>query len=271
VPGHEPILKLRAAVLSAAFAGAAAVLALIALAVLIVALPAPARADWIVTRQGERFEIQGTWQQKGKLVVFTLPNGNLSSIRADRVDFDASKRATEEAKKLAEAPPPPPPAKAKRKAVIVLTDKDFRKGSQPGEAGGSVEAKAATAPAPGSGSGGKGNSPSKEVPSSVEVVSWERVPASDSKANGAEINGTVRNVSQDLLTDVTVVAQLFDDNGGLIGRFTAVVENQQLPPTESSKFHLVATGVYAFGSLRWETQGKGIRSMQPATQPPSGP
>jgi hypothetical protein len=255
-------MKLRAAVLAAAFAGAAAFLA---------ALPAPARADWIVTRQGERFEIRGSWHEKGKLVVFTLPNGSLSSIRADRVDFDASKRATEQAKKDAEAPPPPEPAKAKRKAVIVLTDKDFKKGAPPAsaaaEGGGSIDAKAAAAG--GGAGGGKDKPPSRDLPSSVEVVSWERVAASDSKANGAEITGTVRNVSQDLLTDVVVVAQLFDDNGGLIGRFSAVVDNQQLPPTETSKFHLVATGVYAFASLRWETQGRGIRAMQPATRPPS--
>jgi hypothetical protein len=250
-------MKLRAAVLEAAFAGAVAFTAV---------LPAPARADWIVTRQGERFEVQGSWHQKGKLVVFTLPNGNLSSIRADRVDFDASKQATEQAKKEAAAPPPPAPTKIKRKAVIVLTDKDFKKGAQPAASaeGGSADARVAAA-------GGKDRQ-SKEVPSAVEVVSWERVPASESKANGAEITGTVRNVSQDLLTEITVVAQLFDDNGALIGRFPAVLDTQQLPPTESSKFHLVAPGVYAFASLRWETQGRGIRGLAPGGQaatPPS--
>jgi hypothetical protein len=101
------------------------------------------------------------------------------------------------------------------------------------------------------------------VPSSVEVSSWDRVPAGESKANGAELTGTVRNTSQDILTEVTVVADLFDDNGGLIGRYTAAVDNQQLQPADSSKFHLVATGVFTFASIRWETQAKGFKGVQP--------
>jgi hypothetical protein len=256
-------MKLRARVIAVALAGTAAFAAVSS---------APARADWIVTRQGERFEIKGGWQQKGKLVVFTLPNGTLSSMRADRVDFDASKQATELAKKQAAAPAAAAePAKPKRKSVIVLTDKDFKRTPQPaqpadtGTAGGG-DAKAAAAG--GTPSGAAAKEPARDVPSSVEVVSWERVPAAESKAGGVELNGTLRNTSQDLLTEVTVTALLFDENGGLIGRFPAVIETQQLPPTESSKFHLVAPGVYAFASLRWETLGKGIRGLQPA-QPPS--
>ena len=234
-------------------------------------------ADWIVTRQGERFEIKGTWQLKGKLVVLTLPNGNLSSMRADRVDLDASKQATEQAKKDAAAKPAPTSqAKPARKAVIVLTDKDFKKAplpdGAPDAAAGTAPPAAGTAGAAGSADakkGGKNNPLSKDVPSAVEVVTWDRVPANESKANGAELVGTVRNSSQDILTEVTVVADLFDDNGGLIGRYTATVDNQQLPPAETAKFRVVANGVFAFASIRWETQGKGFKTTQPA--PGSGP
>jgi hypothetical protein len=265
-------MKTRARVLAAAFAGAAAVAAMV---------PAALHADWIVTRQGERFEIQGTWQVKGKLVVFTLPNGSLSSMRADLVDLEASKQATAQAKKEAAAPPPAPDkGKAKRKAVIILTDKDFKKplpadaAADAAGAAGSNSANPADAK-----KGGKDNPPGKDVPSALEVVTWDRVPANQSKADGAEITGTVHNTSQSFLTEVSVVADLFDDNGGLIGRYPAVVETLPLPPTESSKFHLVATGVFAFASIRWETQGKGLKATppappgnnQPATPPgPSG-
>jgi hypothetical protein len=232
---------------------------------------APLHADWIVTRQGERFEIRGTWQLKGKLVVFTLPNGALSSMRADRVDLDASKQATALAKQQAAAPPPAAKAEPKRKAVIVLTDKDFKKplpdGAPPAAA---TTPNAAGAAGPkATGAAGKDNPPpAAGLPSAVEVVGWERVPASESKANGVELTGTVRNTSQDNLTEVTVVADLFDDSGALIGRFPAAVDNQQLPPTDSSKFHLVANGVAAFAALRWETTSKGIRSVQSAPAPP---
>jgi hypothetical protein len=234
---------------------------------------APLDADWIVTRQGERFEIKGTWQLKGKLAVFTLPSGTLSSMRADRIDVDASKQATSQAKKQAE--PQAPAAereKPKRRAVIVLTDKDFKKAPLP-------ETAAAAPPEAAAGDArkaGKDTPPppgSRALPSSVEVVGWDRVPALESKAAGVELTGTVRNASQDRLTEVTVVADLFDESGGLIGRFPAVVENQLLPPAESSKFHLVASGVYAFAAIRWETTSKGFKAVQPGPDnaPPTRP
>jgi len=233
--------------------------------------PAPLHADWIVTRQGERFEIQGTWQLKGKLVVFTLPNGTLSSMRADRVDLDASKQATVKAKQQAAAPPAAAAkAEPKRKAVIVLTDKDFKKPLPEGAAPGAPKT-AGAADKPAGAAGGKDNpSPSKSVPNAAEVVKWDRVPASESKAAGAELQGTVRNTSQDILTEVGVVAALYDDNGTLIGRFPAVVDTQQLPPGESSKFHLVANGVFAFAAIHWEITSKGFRSVQPPPAPPPG-
>ena len=95
-------------------------------------VPAALYADWIITRQGERFEILGTWHLKGKLAIFTLPNSTLSSIRADQVDFEASKQATEQAKNEAAAPTPAPDdAKPQGKAVISLTDKDFKQKTPP--------------------------------------------------------------------------------------------------------------------------------------------
>jgi len=268
--------RCRVLTLPAVGAGAAAVFTVAALAAGAFTLalllgPAPLHADWIVTRQGERFEIQGTWQLKGKLVVFTLPNGSLSSMRADRVDLDASKQATALAKQQAAAPPPAAKAEPKRKAVIVLTDKDFKKplpdGAAPA-AGAAGNAAAATAAGP-KATGKDNPPPAAGAPSAVEVVGWERVPANESKAGGVELTGTVRNGSQDNLTEVTVVADLFDDSGALIGRFPAVVDNQQLPPTDSSKFHVVANGVSAFAAIRWETTSKGIRSIQQAPAPPS--
>ena len=278
-------MKSRCRVLTtpAAGAGAAAVtvaavtaLAAGAFALALLLGPAPLQADWIVTHQGERFEIRGTWQLKGKLVVFTLPNGTLSSMRADRVDIDASKQATAQAKQQAAAPPPAAKAEPKRKAVIVLTDKDFKKplpDAAASNAPAAGNAAAATPNAPGAAgttaTGKDSPPPAAGAPSAVEVVGWERVPANQSKGSGLELTGTVRNTSQDNLTEVTVVADLFDDSGGLIGRFPAVVDNQQLPPTDSSKFRLVANGVAAFAGIRWETTSKGIRSVQVAPAPPS--
>jgi hypothetical protein len=233
------------------------------LAGLLAGAAAPAlHADWIVTRQGERFEIQGEWQEKGKLVVFTLPNGTLSSIRADRVDFEASKRATAEAKKQAEAPPAGATAskerKVKRKSVIVLTDKDFKKTPQPPQ-----PPQQGQQPKAGEGQG------AKEVPASVTVESWDRAPAADSKADGIELTGVVRNTSQYYLTKVNVVANLFDDAGTQIAKVSATVDNPVLQPNESSGFHLVASGVFAFATIRWDTQASGFKGPPPDAPPPS--
>jgi hypothetical protein len=273
-------MKSRCRVLTPAAGAAAATVAALAAGAAAFALllgPSPLHADWIVTRQGERFEIQGTWQLKGKLVVFTLPNGTLSSMRADRVDIDASKQATTQAKQQAAAPPPAAKAEPRRKAVIVLTDKDFKKPLPEGAAPAAGDAAAGNANAAAGGAGGAGGKASgKDNPppaaaalSAVEVVGWDRVPAGESKANGVELTGTVRNTSQDYLTELTVVAALFDANGTMIGRFPAVVDNQQLPPTESSKFHLVANAVFAFSAIRWETTSKGIKAAHPAAAPPA--
>ncbi len=41
----------------------------------------PAAADWIVTTDGERIETRGPWEVKGRLVVMTLADGELASMR----------------------------------------------------------------------------------------------------------------------------------------------------------------------------------------------
>ncbi len=225
------------------------------LAVLLAGATAAAlHADWIVTHKGEKFEIRGAYQVKGKLVVFTLPDGTLSSMRASAVDFDASQQATDQASKDAAAPPATDEGKAKRKSVIVLTDKDFQK----------TPAVADTPPA----AAGKDAKDVKDVADTgkpvnrdaVEIVGWDRVPAAESKADGAEITGVLRNTSQNILTEVTVVASLYDDTGNIIAKIPATVDNQALPPNETSKFHLVAKGVFSFTTLKFDTQWKGVKS-----------
>jgi hypothetical protein len=208
-------------------------------------------ADWIVTHKGEKFEIQGAYQVKGKLVVFTLPDGKLSSMRASAIDFDASQQATDRAAKDAAAPPATDEVKSKRKSVIVLTDKDFQK----------TPAVADTPPAAPGKDAKDAAEPGKPINrDAVEIVGWDRVPAAESKADGAEITGVLRNTSQNILTEVTVVASLYDDTGNIIAKIPATVDNQALPPNETSKFHLVAKGVFAFTTLKFDTQWKGVKS-----------
>lgn len=263
-------------VVAAALAGAAAL-----------SMASAANADWIVTKQGERFETKGAWKEKGKLLVFTLPNGTLSSIRTDRVDVAASQHATEQAKQQAAAPPPPPPEPTHRKSVIVLTDKDFQKsppaaegeatggaGAAPADAskGDAAAAKSAKDDAhPAAPSSASAAQQPHDGPSPIEVVSWERVPVLQSKANGAEINGTLRNASRDVVTEVNLVASLYDENGAIVAKVPATVDTQVLPPTESSKFHLVADGVFNFSTIKWESQVKSLKGRPPGQPSTAGP
>ncbi len=83
---------------------------------------AASHADWLVTLAGERVETQGSWQVKGRMVVFNQPDGTLSSMRLSEVDLDASREATASAAEAAAQPAdqaPPPP---KRPARVITTD-----------------------------------------------------------------------------------------------------------------------------------------------------
>ncbi|KAB2962235.1 MAG: hypothetical protein F9K16_09660, partial [Thermoanaerobaculia bacterium] len=60
----------------------------------LVAAAGPAAADWLVMKDGSRLETRGAWKVDGRRVVFNLPNGTLSAIRADEIDLDASAAAT---------------------------------------------------------------------------------------------------------------------------------------------------------------------------------
>ena len=89
--------------------------AAISLAALLLALAAgaSARADELVTRDGQVIETQGSWEVRGKLLVFKLADGTLASLRLDEADLEATEqrvRAAEErarrARALSEQPAP---------------------------------------------------------------------------------------------------------------------------------------------------------------------
>ena len=95
---------------------------------------AAAQADWLVTRAGERIETEGSWQVKGRMVVFTRPGGTLASMRLSEVDLDASREATARAAEAAARPAEPAPAPPPRQATRVITTDDVGAGT-PGAEG----------------------------------------------------------------------------------------------------------------------------------------
>jgi glutaredoxin len=76
-----------------------------------------AAADWLVLTDGQRLEIQGPHEVRGKQVRFTTQAGQLSSLPLAEIDLEATRKANE-------PPPPPPPPPPPKKPVLVLTDAD---------------------------------------------------------------------------------------------------------------------------------------------------
>ena len=94
------------------------------------ALLAPAAgADVLVCRDGTRIETRGSWQEKGRQLVFTSASGELSAIRADLIDLEASRTATA---RLSEAPiSAAPPAPEDRPVVLRLEASELGLGEDP--------------------------------------------------------------------------------------------------------------------------------------------
>lgn len=67
---------------------------LVFLALLILVATLPAAADWLVTREGERIETQGSWKIRGKAIFYTTAEGESARIPRDAVNLEASRRAT---------------------------------------------------------------------------------------------------------------------------------------------------------------------------------
>lgn len=206
-------------------------------ALLALAVAAPASADWLITRQGGRVETKGPWQVKGKLVVFTLPDGKLSSLRASEIDLDASRNATEEAVAAAAAPPPAPVPVKPREAKVVLTDKDFRQAPPPAPAPKPEEEAAA---------------PEAEE-AKLSVASWERVQAPGD--GHVVITGAVHNDAPNDATAVTVTVLLYDETGKLLVTSDATMSSTILPAGQSGTFRADFPDVFSFAATKFETRG----------------
>lgn len=215
--------------------------AALAAALFALAAAAPASADWLVTRQGGRVETKGTWQTKGKLVVFTLPDGKLSSLRLSEVDLDASRRATEEAAAAQASPASPAPPAPPREAKVVLTDESFRRAAPPPPA----------QAAPGD-PGKEGDAEAAEA-GKIAIASWERIAA---PGNGSVvITGTVRNNAPDQATGVVVTVLLYDETGKLLISGDAVLSSTILPAGQSASFRAEFPEVFSFAAAKFDARG----------------
>ena len=216
-------------------------------AVALAATAGAARADWLVTRDGGRIETKGPWKVDGRRIVFTLPNGTLSSMRADVIDLDQSAavtaKAAEAVQEASVARPEP-----KKEPVLRLTEKDIPpvSGADEEEASGEAASDKGAAAA-----------------STLEVTTWEKTPTSDGE--GVEIFGTVRNNGTTNITSPSVMVMIYGADGGLLATNEAAVNAGMIPAGKTANFRVAFPGVPDFTAAKFDAQGRGFKVNPEAT------
>ncbi len=211
---------------------------LIRLAVLAVAsllaFAVPAAADWLVTRDGTRIETEGSWEVKGRQVIFTRKHGALSALRLSDVDLEASASATAAA--LAPAAGAGEAGdEVERPPVLVLTNDDIRRAASPpaaGEGASAGDTAESAAPAPAF--------PESEAP--VELVSWKANLSR--QVDGLELVGAVKNNGDNFAAKVTVQVTIPDGAGGSLYETNAFLRASGLPPGGTTTFRALLPGLF---------------------------
>jgi hypothetical protein len=210
-----------------------------------------AAADWLVTRDGSRVETRGPWEVREAIVVFTLTNGSLGSLRVADVDLDASRAAS--------APPPPPPAPPPPRApILVLTDADVAHvgPSGEGEAGAPQDAAAPGADAAAPDAAGE-DATAGAVSAALTVTGWDDETLSGPEG-GTAITGTLSNVSENTVAGIFLLVHLEDVAGGTLASSPAALGSAALSPGQETPFRAPFPGIFTFANARFEARGTGF-------------
>ena len=205
----------------------------------------PAVADWLVTREGDRIETRGAWEVRGKLVVFTLPNGTLSSIRIADVDLEASRELAERRARAAEERPSEPTPRERPEPVLVLTDADVRTYRTPPQAPPGEEAPDAE------------NDEEGPPTDGLQVSTWRTV--GDDIGDGIEIEGILRNTSRHLAAGILLTVAIYDDEGELLQQVDARPSATSLRPGQTTPFRAQVPGVRTYASILFEAEARWLR------------
>jgi hypothetical protein len=208
--------------------------------------PALLLADLLVTRDGATIETRGAWRVEGRRVIFTLPNGTLSSIRLDEVDLDASALATARAQEEAAAPQAPPgPRPPLGEPILRITEKDI-----PPMVEGAEESALPPGAVP-------AETPAQTTPP-LEVVSWRK--AELVAGDGVEILGTLRNVGRTSVVAPRLAVRIFASDGGLLATNEGQMSAAALAPGRAVGFRAPFPGIPDFASAQFEVSARGYRS-----------
>jgi hypothetical protein len=183
------------------------------------------RADWLVLTDGTAFEIAGAPEHRGRMLVFRLPDGGLSSIRASDVDLEASQRRTSaEARREADAEIAAPRSSEpveRREAVLVLTDADVRHVST--RSAGAVVSGGEDADS------GKGGEPSGQK---LIVRRWGQ----NQSETGLTVFGVLENRDPNAATTIQLTILAVDGTGALVARESAALDSTTLLPGAATQF-----------------------------------
>jgi len=233
----------------------------------------PAVADVLVTQDGARIQTDGPWEVKGRLVVFTRPDGSLASLRLRDVDLTASeevtaaeKKAQEEAEQDKAATESQDEDKSREgEATWKLTDADFTRRwvvDEEGAEDGSEESTEGD-------EGDEADAASSDRTRPPEVVSYER--ESDPVDQHVIVTGVLANTTSTTAAAVALEVSLFDEEGQPIEMRRASVDRTVLPPGEETTFRADFPQVFAFAAVQFrptstnlETgEGEGPRVPRP--------
>jgi len=223
------------------------------------ALTGPLAADWIVTRDGAIIETRGEWAVQGRIIVFTMKNGALSSLPVTDVDLDGSAAYTVEQRrpKALEVEPKAP------EAVAVLTDDDVghvNLSSILSESGDVIQDDLGAALGETAEDEGGGEQPATESASSeppnVIVRSWADRGRED---GGTEVTGTLVNQSENPVNHVELTVDLLDKDGELVSSVAASVGTPFLRAGQETTFTAAFPMVVTFTDFRFKVEGTVIQ------------
>ena len=212
--------------------------------------PIAARADLLVTRDGATIETRGAWRVDGRRVIFTQPNGQLSSLRTDEVDLDGSAAATASAAEAAAQPALAASPAALGEPVLRLTERDI----PPMTEGAEGESEGAAA----AGTQNEASTPS--VP--LEVMSWDRIPLDS--GDGVQIFGTLRNTGTATIIAPALSVSVYGEEGGLLAMTEASINQTAIPAGKSANFRADLPGLPDFAAARFIASGRGYEGSSPA-------
>jgi hypothetical protein len=213
----------------------------------------PVTADWLVTREGAKVETKGKWEVKGKVVVFTRPDGGLASLRLTEVDLDASRKLTARGGQVEETTIASRPQEGTARKRRAVTDKDVGHGEAASPASPKSDTKTDKADA-------------KSATPGIAVANWQR--EADAADGHVVITGRVANSGTSVATGIELSVHVFDETGKRLATVPGSLTATALKPGQEGTFRADFPGLFAFSQVKFDV--KSSANLATAPEPKGG-